>query len=705
MSIKKENRIAANRSAAVCGLLCIVLLAAMIAVQLISRVDGDTLSAQVRAGAAAQQVSAQLEQAVEDGFRQLRVGSAAVAGGESSTQNMLNSLSQNGSFARAALVNSGMQQEADGSQSPAEAVPYNFIPYTVGDVRGKIIAEADGTIQLRLPVDTWTELVGWLDAAYIDEILAGAYPGDYGYCLYNAATGAYIINTTGFDQQRYFDTLLEINRDGRTSRLMVSREAQTYIDDGDYYIAQDATGITPWSIALFMPGKILEAPVDAGDLPIWLISALGLLFVAALAGFILLVRRDRKRRFAKQAQSAQVRDGMLCRAAETAQIAFFVYSRRGECIVDRFDGLHLLADKRYENTVSVSELTQAYGLNETDGDRLYDRLRELKAEESAELRISCPAQDGERLLRFELRCMPENSDFVIVSIRDCTLESEREDTVKAEESFRRAMQSKASSVWEIDAAHNRWRLVSGKTPKGLYNLGVNTKDWRNYTADLNGPMREFMDAGDYDKYADVMSPSGLGALLREGKGHMALECRVRSGKDNYEWYRLELRIYRSAERGDLMANLFVYNVDAAKNADLERQERARVMQQTLIALGGIYDGLYYVDLEKDICYTAKAFGSGISSQLSRGFKGTFDAYISEHVHPEDQEALRRMLSAYHLRRSMTEGAHFLRREYRRRHGDDYKDAVILIQAARFENATVRDVVIAIRRHAVVNCVL
>ena len=75
------------------------------------------------------------------------------------------------------------------------------------------------------------------------------------------------------------------------------------------------------------------------------------------------------------------------------------------------------------------------------------------------------------------------------------------------------------------------------------------------------------------------------------------------------------------------------------------------------------------------------------------------------VYLDNREAIRKLLSAYHLRRSMTEGAHMLRREYRRRHGEDYKDAIIIVQAARFENGTVRDVVIAIRKHAAINCVL
>lgn len=690
----------------ICAALSILLMAAIMMMQLLSGVDAETLSAQVRAGAAARQVAAQFEQAVEDGFRQLHAGEAAVNAGDEAVQNMLSSLDGNGAFLRTALISGGAQLHADGSKSAAEPAAASYILYKSGDVHGKIFMDAEGLIQLRLPVSEGRELAGWMDPDYIARLLGGAYPEDYAYALYNAATGAYLINTTDSQSARYFDTLLALNKGGRTSRLMVSQEAQAYIADEDYgyfYIAQDSTGIHPWNVALFMPEEILAVPVQNGSIPVWIFIVLSVLLMLCICVMAVQLIRNRRRIMAQRNECEQLRGAMLGCAADTAKAAFFVYSRRHERIIDQCDGMHMIGDV---HTDSVSALTQAYGLNENDADRLYDRMRELKGDERAELRIACPLKDGECMLRFDLRCMEGNEDLVLVAIRDCTLESEREDAVKAEESFRRAMQSKASSVWEIDAVRNRWKLVSGRIPKGLLALGVNTNSWRDYTADLNGPMREFMDAGDYASYADVMSPDGLAQLLRSGRSHFVLECRVHAAEpDSYEWYRLELRIYRNAERGELMANLFVYNVDAVKNADLERKERARVMQQTLTALGGIYDGLYYVDLEKDICYTAKAFGSGISSQLSREFKGTFDAYIEQYVHPEDQDALRRLLSAYHLRRSMTEGAHLLRREYRRKHGEDYKDAVIIVQAARFENATVRDVVIAIRKHANINCVL
>ena len=83
------------------------------------------------------------------------------------------------------------------------------------------------------------------------------------------------------------------------------------------------------------------------------------------------------------------------------------------------------------------------------------------------------------------------------------------------------------------------------------------------------------------------------------------------------------------------------------------------------------------------------------TQLCTPYKVTFDAYIDTVVHPDDRERLRNMLSAYTLHRSMTEGSHYQRCEYRRRTDDGYRRAEVIVQPARFENGIVREVVLAL----------
>ena len=157
---------------------------------------------------------------------------------------------------------------------------------------------------------------------------------------------------------------------------------------------------------------------------------------------------------------------------------------------------------------------------------------------------------------------------------------------------------------------------------------------------------------------------------------------------------MTIRICINPETGDILANIYVFNVDAEKNAELERGERKRILHQTLTALGSLYYGLYYVDLEKDLCYAAKAHGGELVTQLCAPYKVTFDGYIDSIVHPEDREKLRVLLSAYTLHRSMVEGSHYQRCEYRRRTDDSYCRAEMIVQPARFENGVVREVVLA-----------
>ena len=93
---------------------------------------------------------------------------------------------------------------------------------------------------------------------------------------------------------------------------------------------------------------------------------------------------------------------------------------------------------------------------------------------------------------------------------------------------------------------------------------------------------------------------------------------------------------------------------------------------------------------------ARTHGGELITQLSAPYKATFDRYIQENVHPEDRKQLGQLLDPYNIRKNIREGSHFMRCEYRRSVGDGYEWSAVIVQAARFENATVREVVIALR---------
>ena len=685
MKTKKQNS-NMNRRAVLRCLLLLLLVAAIAALQFFLIRGGDTTAAEERAAAAARQVSTLLQQEIEGGLRQLNVAAAAISGDAASKDALLDSAAAHGSFERVELMDAG-------------ASAASYIRYEFDGVASKIIMEDDGAIQLRVPAGKDAELAGWLDSDEVRNILCSAYPEDYVYAVYNAATGAYLLTNAAFPDAGYYDTLHALNDGGRTGKLMLAQLGQAHIGgDAGFYIAQQPSGIDPWGIALFIPEEIIGFDPANSSLTLALAIAcavLQLVLLVLMAVYaVRSVRSERRRRVTQE----QVSACMLNQATEDAQIGIYIYRRSGDGYSASFDGLHFASEADDAPVPeSFSAFALAYGMEEDDAESLYDRLREIKSGERYEMSLNCAAHDRERVLRFELRCPACDSDCVIISVRDATLEAERADNIVEEERFRRLMLPKCSAVWQVNVSRNRWYLTDGKPGHGIRHLAVGVNSWRDYSNDLNGALREYIHPKDYPKCVETMGIAGLTAMTRAGRTQATLEYRARMG-DEYQWHRLLVRIFRSMDNGDLLANLYVLNVDAEKNAELERQERARILQQTLTALGGIYYGLYYVELDSDMCYTAKSHGGGPSSQLSQSFKAAFSTYIDQNVHPEDQEAMRRILEPYNLRKSMTEASHLVRFEYRRRIGDHFEPAAIVIQAARFENGTIRDIVLAMRKY-------
>ena len=257
---------------------------------------------------------------------------------------------------------------------------------------------------------------------------------------------------------------------------------------------------------------------------------------------------------------------------------------------------------------------------------------------------------------------------------------------------------RASSVWQVNVSRNRWRAVHIGANEPLSRLTSHMNGWRDYNSDLGSTLNDYIHPADYYDFAERAGIPGMASAFRSGTTEFTLEYRVcASQTNNYEWHRMHVRLLTDPKTGDIIANFYIYNVDAMKNAELERGERKRVLQQTLTALGGIFTGLYYVDLDNDLCYTARSRDGEITSQLCAPFKSSFDRYIDVQVHPEDQDELRKALSTYALKRSMTEGSHFRHCLYRCSLGDgSYARTSMVIQPARFENGTIKEIALAIR---------
>jgi len=397
------------------------------------------------------------------------------------------------------------------------------------------------------------------------------------------------------------------------------------------------------------------------------------------------------------ASALDMSDRMLEISAQDARITILVFGYGRDAVYACHDGLGLTTASKPIR--SIADLECACSMEDGEMDRVYDCLNELKADKTAELTVRCyTANREERSLRISFHQACGDKRNIICSICDCTGAQAEEYRVEMERSFMANARRKASSIWQINVSRNRWCPLHLSESDPLSRIFEKPDLWRDYSSDLSGKLNEYVHPLDYDDCAENMSIPGIASAFRSGSTERTWEYRIcRHGEEKYEWHRLNLRIWLDTKTNDILANLYIYNVDAKKNAELERGEHKRVLQQTLMAVSGLYSGLYYVDLESDRCYTARALGGDLTEKFMLPYKRTMEKYAANSVHPDDREKVIQMLSTYALRRNMTEGSHFQQCEYRRKMGDDaYGRALLIVQPARFENGSVKEVAIAFR---------
>lgn len=645
-----------------------------------------------RAADAARQVTAQFEQMIANSLTQMAGAASLIDDGSEDEAMLLRHMVEYGPFADSAILSAG--------EGPACK---DGISHSISGVSARLSVREDGCILLALPLADGREYVGWLDADQLNVVFASAFEEDYGYALYNASTGAFLINKSIFSGASYYDALLHLNENGDMETLLSSGIAQAYIDQGaadgeSYYIAQQQTSVEPWSIALLIPEHLVHSVAWSGRiLPYATCAAAALMLVILFSYTAIALRRIR---FSNRntARALNTSDHMMDLISRNSQTTIFVYHCGQENLMACYDGLELMQYGGGLRLHTLSAILNACGMDESEAARVRDRLRKIEPGESAELLVRCSTQNREEcILRFALHAVPDSDREIICSISDCTREQESQDRAELENSYQTAVRARTSSIWQINISRNRWCLLHNKKRDRLNLPNIHKGEWRDYNADLGGHLRDYLHPADYESYAETMSIVSIASMFRSGRVEFTQDYRVRgSNAAEYEWHRMRVRIWLNPKTNDILANLYVFNVDAEKNAELERGERKRILHQTLTALGGIYYGLYYVDLDNNLSYTARSLGGDLATQLCAPYKATFDDYIARVVHPEDQEGLRAMLSAYTLRKSMTEGTHFQRREYRCKAGDGYEWAILIIQPARFENGCVKEVVLAIR---------
>lgn len=666
----KKDRYGVVRGSIVLGLmllLCVCMFALLVLNYSIS-VEGE------RAANAVHHVSAELDQMFASSLRQLEGAAARLVQEDA------------GETAALSLVDS--------------ADAFSGMSITV-ETTADTFAFTDGIIELNVSAADGSSLCAQMDMAYVEAALSDVFKEDYGYALYDTATGAFIINRTPFKNNGYYDALLHINDNAQAESLLnsVNAHARAKFDGSVSYIAQHQSALAPWSVSMVIPENLLkDDAIYVRYLPV-LSVAVALVLIAMLALHTFLTSRRIRNANQNAVRALNASDRMMQIVSNEARETLIFYNCSQDCMLACYDGMDLLSRNSKPTAVrTILDIAELCGMNEAEAMRLYSRMHEMEPGSEANILARCSLESGDDCtLRFALFASSDRSRSVICCVSDCTRELESQDRAEVERSYQASMHQKATSIWQINISRNRWCMISSKNNDALCSLNMTVDEWRDYNAALSSQLREYLHPADYESFADAMSIVSIASMFRAGHSEFTQDYRVHGLKTgDYEWHRMRVRIWLHPETSDILANLYVFNVNAEKNAELERGERKRILNQALTAIGSIYYGLFYVDLENDLCYTAKALGGEMISQLSAPYKATFDRYIESYVHPEDKDGLRGILSAYYLRRNMTEGSHFHRREYRRRIGDDYGWAAIIVQPARFENGIIKEVVLAIR---------
>lgn len=662
----------------------------------------DIYSEKKRASEVAMRVTAQFEQLIDSSLVQLMGASELINETTLEMDDVLKRMMKFHTFSEVSVLKDGILHYSDGGVEKAPSFEQHM-QYTAEYVDAEILADADGRVHLCIPMADGSRMVGWLKQDRIESVLCNAFVEDYGYAVYNAATGAYVINHTPLDNTGYFEALLGLGQEDDTKHLVNAGDAQARINrsdaaGGDYYIAQQISKIRPLGIVLTIPEELVKSEAWSGRvMPHATVLAAALMLVILISYTVFSLRRVYLSN--READIAlAIGERMMEVISREAKITLFSYQCKHEKLVNCYDGLALLLNDGIVRQHKLDEIEAACGMDDSEAEHLRESMHELVPGESTELLLhSTSSNNEERVLRFTMFASAHAEQEVICCISDCTQEQASLDRVELERSYQASVQAKASSIWQINISRNRWKALHVQKDAALYGLKGLRDGWRDYNADLGTLLREQLHPADYAAFAETMSIVGIASIFRSGKTEFTQDYRVckASGAD-YEWHRMNVRIWLNPENNDIFANLYVFNVNAEKNAELERGERKKVLHQTLVALGGLYYGLYYVDLDNDLTYAARSLGGDLVTQLCTPYKATCDGYIDSAVHPDDRESLRNMLSAYQIRKSMTEGSHFQRREYRRKAGDGYKQAAIIVQPARFENGIVKEVVLAIR---------
>ena len=657
-------------------------------------------SVEVRVADASGNFSSEFEQIVRNWFTNLDATAKLLREDPDRETLYLNALYDYNPYDEVGVMSHGTIRHSDGSTADVQYETAYI--YSEGGVpRGRFITLTDGSILLCASIDESSEVVARYDPAGVGNLLFNGSAQNYGFAVYNASTGAYLVNRTPFTENGYYDALLALNANGSASGLLNDETTIARLNSGGerIYIAQRRTAIRPWNIALVIPEAEIGTYIAQLNWMPYAVAGAVLLLAATHALFVFFCGRRMREETEYTERSLEASERLLSNLAWEAETTLFIYRRGQEGPMRCYDGLGLLgAASGIKQLITLRALEDACGLDEADVERLHVRMSELDHGSTAVLMLRGALPDREeRKLRFELSAYDADKSVIICSVRDRTQELLTQNRAATEQSYLEANAQNTVAVWALNVSRNLWRCVHIKDIAKSSPIGVFSQDnWRDFTADLNGVLREYIHPADYASHVQKMSIQSIAGFYRAGRTEIDLDYRVlAANREDYEWHRMRVHLYSDVATGEILANVYVFDVDVEKKAELERGERKKIVKKALRALSGIYYALYYVDLDNDLCYAAKSHDGEVVTRLCTPYRETFDRYLDS-VHPMDRDEMRSMLDVFNMRRNFVEGSRFQRMEYRRQSGDGYRWAAVIIQPARYENGRIKDVVIAMR---------
>ena len=614
-----------------------------------------------------EQASQQFRQAMTSGFDRMRIAASVLSSGDADEAALLTSLKATTGVLDAAIVQDGEMRCVRDGALYTQHEPKTAKRYTISSSTTYVLQE-DGGVHLRSRV-------------------------------YNSVSGDHLFNRSDISQN-YYEYLMTLDTADGVDELFRVKDAVATArlgEDGALsYIAQHQSGLSPWCITLIIPESALPSAQELDmSVPMRVVTIISVLLFIIASGALLMLLRLRSKQDAAR-KSIVALESMVEQASEQSRTALLIYQRDTEKVPFIRDGMGALRQPRMGD--SLEALLTDFSLNQADSERLMDVLHGLLPGEAGEITVNADRGAEEHALSFSLKRMQENAELIAIAVRDCTQERFNRERALEEQHFGNGMRQKSNMIWKCNISRASWQLVfvRGVDPA---RMGVSENVWRNSEADISGLLRTLIHPEDYADLVSRVRPEAAAEAYQCGRDEMEFEYRMCiPGDKAYSWYRQITRIFRSPEANDIMADAYIINIDAEKRAEMERSERRQVLQQTLTALGGIFYGLYYVDLDTNTSYTVKSLGGDLVTQLHASFEDTFSAFIDQRVHPDDRARLYDLLSCYRLKRMITEEKHFVRTGYRRKSGDQYRDSILLIQAARFENGVIRDVVVALRKN-------